>query len=354
MQQKGKKLFTKKRAFLLAIILFLALIYVYRQSQSGLEVEITYLQNKDLSESISAAGSIEPNQKATLSFPLGGKISYIGVKEGNFVNKSQVLASLDKNDLNATYQQSLSDLRLAEATLERVYDNVKGNEVAESFTAKETRTQAEVAKDKAFDAVKIARNALINADIVSPITGYVVSVSDSFYTGAFVGPTDTIEVVDPSSLYFVVEVNEVDIPNIHKAQKATITLDAYPNNEINSLVESIDIVSTTTSTGGTGYKVKLSLPKSENDYLVGMNGDAEFLIQEKKDIKSVPITAVTDINDKTYVWIVNKENTAEKIEVVTGISSISDIEIISGDIEGQPIILNPPANISDGMKVRIS
>ena len=85
---------------------------------------------------------------------------------------------------------------------------------------------------------------------------------------------------------------------------------------------------------------------------LGMNGDAEFVLDRKEDVITVPVTAIVEEDDKEFIWIA-ENGTARRVEVKTGLTSINDIEITEGLEQGQEVILRPPSNIEEGKRVII-
>src|SRR4030065_300925 len=349
-----RKNLTKKRAIFLGIFIWVVVIVRILSAQKLLSVSVSAAKYGNLTEGISASGNINADQKATLTFPTAGKVAWVGVSEGQKVNKWQGIASLDKTLLDVAYQQSLSNLRATQATVERVHDAVKGEDVAEPFTTKETRTAAEVANDNAYDAYRAAKYNIENATIVAPFTGVVVK-ADPAFAGVNVNPgTSSYVLVNPDSLYFEAQVNEIDVAKIKVDQKVTIILDAYPDTKLESQVKQISLVSFVTSTGGTAYTVKISLNQKEGfDLRLGMNGDAEFLLNTIDNVLLVPSTAAIEENGKSFVFVV-KDGRANKREVSVGASSIDFTQILSGLTEGETIVTLPPANIKDKDKIKTS
>jgi HlyD family secretion protein len=161
-------------------------------------------------------------------------------------------------------------------------------------------------------------------------------------------------VVNPETIYFEAEVNELEINDLFSGAKTNIQLDAFPGETYDQEVFSTNFSSVTTSTGGTAYQVRISLP--ENDLLkfkLGMNGDAEIVISEKHEVLLIPANAVVDDSDKSYVWIVENGRARKRI-IEVGESSINDVEILSGLEENQSVIVRPPSEIEEGVKVKIN
>lgn len=226
-------------------------------------------------EVVSASGMLEAEERVLLHFQTSGKLIWLGVKEGETVGRWQAVAKLDTTRLNADYQRARSDLRSAEATLERIYDEVKGHEADETFAQKEARTIAEVAKDKAYEAVIKAQKDLQEATLISPIAGVVVETS-SLVAGQNVLTSDVIEIVNPNSFVFTAQLDEIDYERIRVGQKARVSLDAFPDEEFPGEVTLIGRATIITKTGITAIPVKIKIP-TDPRFIDGLAGDIEFL-----------------------------------------------------------------------------
>jgi multidrug efflux pump subunit AcrA (membrane-fusion protein) len=125
---------------------------------------------------------------------------------------------------------------------------------------------------------------------------------------------------------------------VHLGQEVEISLDAYPDEPIHTTVTAIDFASHTTSTGGNAYTVETELPTSADDrYRIGMNGDAEIILNAKKNVLTVPLSAIVD---DTYVYV-RGEKRFEKKKIRLGIQSDTDAEVKSGLRQGDAVAVNP-------------
>ncbi|MDO8504139.1 MAG: efflux RND transporter periplasmic adaptor subunit [bacterium] len=346
----------KKRSVAVAVVILLILFWrVWAANQSKFTLTLSEAQYGTIVESVSASGEVKAGEVANLTFPSAGKVAWVGVKEGDFVNKYQGIAKLDTLALSAAYQEALNNYRDKEALAAKAEDDVKDHAGDETFAQKATRTTAQVARDNAYDAVRSAEQTLKFATLVTPISGLVVEANPEV-PGINVSPGTAIyTIVNPDSVYFSADVNEVDVSQVYVGQKAFVRLDAYPVERFEGKIRKIGFQSVTTTTGATAYPVVVELAQSQDlKFRVGMNGDVEFLLEKKEDILLAPATSIVEEKDKTFAWIVNGEGKAEKIEVKTGASSIDSIEVISGLSTGNKVINRPPSEIKAGDKIKAS
>jgi len=351
---KIRKHITRKRVVALVIILLVIIGYrTYRARTATDELEVATVKKISIVESISASGDVSAEKSSDLAFLASGDIKEILVTNGQEVVAGQLLARVDSTNLSQAYYQAEADLRSAQATLDRVYDDVKGNDDDETFDQREARTAAEAAKDRAYRAFVIAQKNLANSSMRAPFPG-IVSISESTSPGVYSSPvTVSFNVTDPSTIYFNAEVDESEINNITVDQKTIVELDAFADQQFEESVKFVSFISNFTSTGGTAYRVGITLPENTSKYIkLGMNGKANFITDSKENVLAVPDTSVVVENGSSYVWVV-EGGKAKKYTVETGISSSDETEIVSGLTEGQSVIVRPPTKLTEGQSVNI-
>jgi HlyD family secretion protein len=291
------------------------------------------VSRKDVVSSILASGSIVADKQANLRFLGGGKLAYLGVKEGDRVEAWQTLASLDTGSLDTAVTTAYNRYLAADANAKAVEDMAKNHDTNEDFDLKNTRVAAQTARDMAYDAWLQARRDKQNAYIVAPFAGVVTTVMD-VAPGAIVGPTDIITVVDPSKLVFSAQVDETDIGKVNSNQQIIVTLDAFPGQQFQAKISEIGFVTQVSSSGATVVPIKIELAGDINSKLiVGMNGDAEIVLQEKKNVLSLPTEAI--VNGEVTL----PGNEAKKVKVQTGLEGDTDVEITAGLNEGDRVII---------------
>ncbi len=282
---------------------------------------------------LSVSGQVKADQQAVLNFPAPGKLSYIGVKEGDLVKSGKLLASLDLGDLQTAWNRAYYQYLAADANAKLVEDQVKDHDKDESFVQKNTRVAAQTARDMAYDTMLAAERAINNAKLTAPFEGIVTTVTATA-VGDTVSVTDGVTVVNPKSLYFSAEVDESDVGKVSQIQKVEVNLDAYPGEKFSASIGEIGFVSQLSSTGATVYPVKLRFPPEVLSKLrIGMNGDAKIILAVKENVLKLPVEAIVD----GEVILDGQEK--KKIKVVTGLEGDMDTEIVSGINEGIKVVI---------------
>lgn len=139
-----------------------------------------------------------------------------------------------------------------------------------------------------------------------------------------------------SSLMIKTQVSEMDIPKIRPGQKATITLDAFPDKTFVGIVNGVDSVGAISS-GVVTYTANIGLVSPPTDVQPGMSATVVIQTDRKDDILTVPSSAVQTLNGQSTVRTM-KNGKINVVPVETGITSDSQTEITSGLTEGETIV----------------
>lgn len=331
-----------------AIILLMAIFFVPKRVISYLkgpaeQYETAKVKKQDLVQTVSASGEIESENQVTLKFQTSGKLAWVGVKEGDRVEAWQAIASLDKRELKKNIETELNDYMKERWDFEQDRESygVTADDLEKYTLTNEVRRILEKAQfdlNNAVIDVEIADLTEKLATLITPISGIVTEI-ESPIAGVNITPaTANFTVADPSIMKFVANIDEGDIGEVRMGQKAIITLDAYPDEELEGAVTYISFASITTRGGGTAFPVEISLPENENlRFKLGMNGDAEIITASESDVLTIPVEAIIEKGSKKFVQTIEGKKLKE-IEVETGIESETKIQIISGLEEDQIVI----------------
>jgi len=295
---------------------------------------------------LSASGTVSAENKADLTFQTGGRLSWVGVKKGDRVRKWQGIAALDQRTVQKNLEKELNDY------LKTRWDfqgNRETYNVSTDNLDKYTLTPAvrRLLEKSQFDlnnsVLDVELQAVVKefSSIVSPFSGLVTSVSAP-NPGVNVSAGSVIAtVIDPDSIYFEAQIDEVDISKIKIGAQVELVLDAYPEEVIDAKVISIDFSPISLSGGGTGYAVKISLPAQTDDFKfkLGLNGNADIVMAKLEEALILPPAAVSQKNGR---WTVKIKQGKEIIErnVEVGWETEEKIEIKSGLKIGDQVYVN--------------
>lgn len=328
----------RKIIILSAVIILILAIFVFNffapRKQGSLQ--FTKVIRQDIKETITSSGTLTGKKVVNLKFQSAGRLAYINVKAGDRVFAYQTIAGLDSKLLSIDLQQAQNTLRDKQAAAEKVEDDVKDHSKDETYAQRSTRTTAQVARDNAYDDVKAAQQALLDANIYTPIGGIVTQAPQT--PGQYVSSSDLIaQVADISAIYFDSEVDETEISKISLGQKAEITLDAFGEKVFTGTVDQIIPQVKTTSSGATIVPVKIKLDSTEVTFINGLSGQASIVVKMAQNILTLPQEALWDDN----TVFIQKNGSISPAKVAPGIYSDTLVEIKEGLIGEEKVLLNP-------------
>jgi HlyD family secretion protein len=296
----------------------------------------TPVRRADLTVTVSATGNLQPTNEVTVGSEISGTMTQVFVDNNDRVVKGQELARLDKSKLNDALSQSLAQLASAEATVaqteataaqtlatlnrQREVARLSGGKVPskvelETATADYSRAQANVRVAQAAVAqaraqVSSDRTNIAKASIRSPVTGVVLARSiepGQTVAASFSTPTLFTIAEDLSRMKLEAKVDEADVGQVRKGQRATFTVDAFPNRRFPAWISRVDVGASTTGASGSASATSASSTSAssvisytavltvENRDLIlrpGMTATADIVTDERKDVLLVPNAAL--------------------------------------------------------------
>jgi len=333
------KLFSEnKNKIIIGILAIFALFIVINQVQAQKTKDIPVIdpkkdivvtpEIKTIKSELILAGSVSADEIASLRFQNSGKLAWVGVKEGDKVKKGQAIASLDKEQLRKSLQTQFNNYR---TNLSQFWDTQdKYKDVIISDTIQRILDRTQYSLDNSVISYEIADMAIKESTLVSPISGVVTDIEHPL-TGTNITPANaTFTIVNPNSIYFRSEIDQEDVSKIKVGQKATITLDSFPDSSFDSEITYISFVPVT-GQSSTVYEVrfKLALDNQDLSYRLGMDGEARLTLKEENDALVIPLSALND-DGQSYVWLKNTDGKLNKKYVSTGIENEDEIQILEG------------------------
>ena len=254
------------------------------------------------------------------------------------MKKWQAIASLDKGELEKNLLKTLRDYNKKRWDFEEI-NRVTYKDQIVTDTLKRILEKNQFDLDKAVADVEIKDLAIKLATISSPIEGIVTHI-DTPVAGINITPaTAVFSIANPDKMKFVANVDEADIGKVKVGQKITLTLDTYPEQEIEGEVGQVAFASVATKGGGTAYPIDIYLPENKDlQFKVGMNGDLEIIISGVEDVLTIPSEAITEKDDKKFVRVIEGRQIKE-VEVQTGLTTETKTQITKGLTEGETIIV---------------
>lgn len=334
----GEKMLQNKVRILAVVLLFIATagaIYIYKGKTAPVQVNATAkVERGDVVSIVSATGTISPVNLVDVSSKITGLIKEVKVIENDQVIVGQVLLVLDDTHLQALVAQAQARLANAAGIYERTQHLADMGAVA--IQALDTsRSDYNVAQAAYDDAVSQLNDTVIRSPINGQVIGKPTPAGQAVAPGVST-PMVLLTVADMSKMQIETQVDESDIGKMQVGQKVTFTVDAYPAKTFSGVISNVSQKATVVS-NVVYYKVLVDVDASENLLKPTMTARVSINVAESKNTLIVPLAAVKTNNNGQYVVVVKNGNT-QNVTVTTGITGDNKIEILSGLVEGDPII----------------
>jgi HlyD family secretion protein len=347
----------------------LALVWNWRslQPKPSAQPATATVERRDFAATVLATGAVKPQVGAEVKVGarLSGKLERLHANIGDRVEEGQLLAELEKADLEAAVVQRQAEVAVAEAQIAEANARLKLAEqehhrqtalVTQNITSRSELDAAardlEVGKatlgltERRLDAARATlREAEVKrsyATLTAPIAGVIGSVSTQegeTVAAGFNAPT-FVTIIDLKRLQVDAFVDEVDIGKVQPGQQALFTVDAFPGQEFEGEVTAI-YPKAVIQDNVVNYDVVVDI-RTPYDGLLrpDMTASVMILLETRRGVLAVPEQAVKRERGKTVVYVPADQVEARPVKV--GWKDGSWMEIISGLEEGQTVLLEVP------------
>lgn len=379
---------TKKIILIAVAVVVVAGAGIWFFAGSPAKHKVTYatanVSKGDISNSVTATGTIEPVTEVEVGTQVSGIIDKIYVDYNSVVTKGQLIAEMDRATLQSELasQQATYDGAKAEYEYQKKnYERSKG--LHEKSLISDTDFEqalynyqkAKSSYDSSKASLAKAERNLAYATITSPIDGVVISrdvEAGQTVASGFETPTLFTIAADLTQMQVVADVDEADIGDVEEGQRVSFTVDAYPNDVFEGKVTQIRLgatsssSSTTTTTTVVTYEVVISAHNPDLKLKPRLTANITIYTLDKQGVLSVPAKAlrftpavplvgsnavVKDCEGEHKVWT-REGDTFTAHPVSIGISNGIVTEITGGIDEGTQIVSD--AVISTGAETAVA
>ena len=336
--------------------------------QSVSNVSVVSAQTVNIPDVVEAVGTLRAAKTSQLAAQMMGNIVEIRVREGDHVQRGQVLAVLDDAQPRAALdhataadlaaQQEIvaseSDFTLAESTFKRyqtLFDRKSASpqefdEIKARYQAAQARremTRAGQAQAKA--ALQQARTALGYTHIVAPFDGLVTEKKADVGTLASPGmPVFTVE--DLLRYRLEATVNESDLHYVRQGQQVSVLVDALGDRKLKGKV--IEIVPAA-DPASRSFLVKIELP-SDPALRSGFFGRAQFAHGQRTALL-IPRAAIVERGQLQGIYVLDQNRIAGLRYITLGKPVAQQVEVLAGLQAGEPLIVDPGSRELSGKKI---
>jgi HlyD family secretion protein len=383
----------------IVVVLILVVTGVVIASSGGTKIDpskLAKVEKGDLAKSVVATGKIEPITKVEVKSKASGIVKKLYVDYGDSVKKGQVLAELDRDEIQARVDQARAQLEASTASLngtradlerakvdaegpdvpllKRAYERAQGmakegvvsasalDDAEKNYEmslnkqnvskaqlqvlqAKIGQAQGQMAQDRAN--LKQLEEQLAYTTIESPLDGIVLSrdveIGDAVSSILVLGSTATLVMTlgDTSEVYVKGKVDESDIGKVYLSQPARIKVESFKDKTFTGKVTKISPMGVEKD-NVTTFEVRVSINNPEGVLKAMMTANAEIILEEHKGVLQIPEGSIIYDKDKKASVEVPDAKAKEgkkKLAVNIGISNGAKTELLSGLKEGDQVVL---------------
>lgn len=383
------------------VILLVVLLMVGKKNNRNIkQVEVAEIEPMTIVETVAATGKIQPEVEVMLSSEVSGEIIELPIKEGQQVEKGDLLVRINPDLIQSALNQSQAALQNFQAQLAQSEASLKNAElnynrskslfekgvisqsewdrsVADYEIAQANKESAYFNVQSAAANVKQSRDNLARTTIFAPRSGTIsklsVELGERVVGTAQMAGTEIVRVANLSNMEVEVDVNENDIVKVSIGDSTIVEVDAYLKREFKGIVTEIaNSAETALSVDQvTNFKVKVRIladsykdltegkPEYYSPFRPGMTATVDIITKKREGVIGVPISAIViktandtiskaadkikdASGDEKFEAVFVKVNGQAQLRVVeTGIQDDSNIEVKEGLTEDDIIITGP-------------
>jgi len=376
-----------------------------KKSKSAVEVRMDKVATRDLVAVVTASGKIKAQTQVDVSSDIQGRITKIGVKEGDPVLKGQFLIQIDPAQYQALVARQKALLAASQGELIRATANRdqarrlvdRALELQRSGTDLVSKEQVETAQtgyevaianlnsakaqvDQARAALDEAESNLRKTTIVSPIDGRVVRLAveegEVAVPGTFSKETGLLmTIADLSVIQAKVQVDETDVVRLHQGDSVQVSIDAFPDTSfvgrVTKIGNSAKLTTGQSTTGTTDravdFDVEVTLLQPPADIRPDLSCTARVVTDTRNGVLSIPIIALTVRENEPVTTEMAPRDTSQKSgkkketegvfvvrdgiatfrPVRVGIAGDEYFEVVSGLKDGETVVSGSYQTIRD-------
>lgn len=378
--KKSKKLWWIVSIVAALIVLLVVVIVVKKGKHAEMQINTVRSTMDSIGVTVTATGELQPVYKVDVGTQVSGIVEHIYVDFNSVVKKGQLLAELDRSNLNEQLTQAQTSVSNARSNLtlaQQQYDRIKAlydNKAATQESYESAVNSLNLAKNQlktAQSELSRAQTNLSYATIYSPIDGVIMdkaveegqTVASSFNT-----PTLFTIANDLTQMQVEASVDEADIGEVKAGQPVTFTVDAFPDDVFSGTVKEVRINPTVTANVVT-YTVIIDAPNPETKLFPGMTANVSITTKKESGV-CIPMTTLftslepemmkqfekrgytfqslyknqteltqglKDISRKT-IWVKKGDQHYEQISVMVGLNNGVKTLILEGLQEGVEVV----------------
>ena len=306
-------------------------------------VSIMVVEPVAMRDVIFLPGETEAYEDVKVAANTAGRVEWVGPREGQRVNKGDLLVKIDVSTLKASLEHAQAAYRLADDLYQRrkrLFEN--------KIIAREELDQSETQRKLALADLEQIKVRYSHGFPKSPITGIINYCHLSVGEYADVGKP-IVDIVNIDKIKINVRVPELDVRFVKKGQQTPVRIDAFPDRTI---VGTVDFVSFKADPATKTFLVRSIIENPDHDIRPGMIGRVAFVRRVVTDAVAAPLFSLVDKGGERIVFV-EKDGVAESRTISIGVIEGDRVQITRGLNVGDHLIVKGQTEVEDGMKVMV-
>jgi RND family efflux transporter MFP subunit len=316
-------------------------------------VQVAPVKFQELVFSVTAAGSVTPQRRVTVSAEVGARVLATGAGEGSAVRAGDLLVRLDDREIRLQIQEASSSVSREQVDLAKSDFERKERLFADGAVTRSALDQAKnqyLSLDSAYRTAqaRIAqlRQRAAKTSVTSPLGGVVARLLVE--PGEFVGPGTPLAVVeDMEEVLVVVEVADRDVVRLRPLQVVEATTDAYPGRVFQGVIERVGNVANPVTRN---FEVEARIGNPGGELRSGMITTIRILLDKRRCLV-VPAAALLDERESEARVLLVSNGVARSVEIGIGSRQDRDVELLRGLAEGDEVVVYGHDQVRDGQPV---
>jgi len=361
----------RKKWFLIAAFILIGLVVAAKIfSPLGKEkdhaIRTVKVKKGTIVEKALAVGTIEPMSQISVKSKISGVVKKLFVDEGEYVQKGDPLLKVQPEPTPLELAEAKRQVDLAKIARDNLKLQLARQEDLEKKglislkdlqsaqgAFEEANIRYKIASEKLAllvrGKVKIAKKSIetiIRAPIAGSVLERTIELGDPVVPlTSYQEGTILMRIADMSKLIFKGTVDEIDVGKLKPGMRAKIQIGALPNAKISGNVTKIALRAQKRE-NATVFPIEIALDqKSKSTLRAGYSANASIIVQERKDVPTIPERVITFRDGKAFVRVKGKNKQPEEKEIKTGLSNGIIIEVVSGLKEGDEVLEKPTPKI---------
>ena len=348
---------------LLGIVVIGTFVFLWQKSQPKTVVyEIVKPSIQTISKKTVATGKIEPRNEVSIKPQISGIIAKIYKEAGQRVQAGEIIALVKVIPEMSQLNSAESRVNVAKIDLERIqkqyerdeklYDSkVLSREDFEQSKANYLKSKEEL--QNAVDNVEIIKDGIAkrsgsysNTQIRSTITGVILDIpvkvgNSVIQSNNFNDGTTIATIADMNDMIFEGKIDETEVGRVHEGMPIVLTVGALQDKKFNATLEYISPKGVEEN-GAVMFEMKAAARIPDSVVIrAGYSANAEIILDQRKDVLTIPESAVSFENDSAFVYVLkkakDKTQTFDKKFVELGLSDGINIQVVKGVVDSMEI-----------------